>query len=233
MKKIIVKAMEQLRLVRRLLIVSYALIILVFVVIGVLSWVVPNVRILDLIGDMAATGHLPIYTGFISQIGLFLWSATVAVCFVTVLVLIKRGSAPEGSLQFLSFAGFLTSYLLVDDAFMVHDELFPAIFGSIGENVLYFILMILILTFLYFNRKEIFSHDYSLLFLALILFGFSMFFDMIPFRFYTNFYYLLRIEPLFEDGAKFMAILTWLFFFGRYSIQLLSCFPKQKEITVS
>ena len=73
------------------------------------------------------------------------------------------------------------------------------------------------LSFIYFNWQEILKGEYGLLFLAYLFLGVSVFFDAIPSRFYEKIRYAERIEYYIEDGAKFIAIVTWLVFFVRYS----------------
>ena len=66
---------------------------------------------------------LPPYTGAISQIGALLWCAAASICFFSSRLL---AGSPA---RFLRCAGLLTTVLLVDDMFLVHDQVFPQYFG--------------------------------------------------------------------------------------------------------
>jgi hypothetical protein len=106
---------------------------------------------------------------------------------------------------------------MLDDTFLLHEEVFPDYLKLVPEGVVITLLIIAVLAFLYFNWDEILRGEYALMFLALGLFGLSVFIDALPEDWYENTYLLNKLEHIFEDGAKLAAIVTWVAFYGRYA----------------
>lgn len=215
-------AMNQIRSLWKLLIGIYAPIALLFLGIGILVRIVPDLSIYDIFRDVAVIGKVPSYSGFMSQLGLLLWSASTTICFFTYFVLKKREASRKESLNTLLFAGLLSGYLMIDDTFMLHEEIFPDYIKFIPEKVVIILLGIAMLLFLYFNRREILQSEYGILLLAYGFFGFSVAIDAIPDRFYVGSYFFEKIELFLEDGAKFTAITTWFVFYTRYCNEQIS-----------
>jgi hypothetical protein len=219
---------KQIFSLRRLLIYIYAPSFLLFLVVGIVTKLVPNLSIQDFLRDVTAIGDIPFYSGSISQLGLLLWSAATTICLFTYFTLRKIDSSRKQSLNLLMFGGLLSGYLMLDDTYLLHEEVFPKYIDFIPEKAIILLLGIAMLSFIYFNRHEILKGEYGLLFLAYLFLGISVFLDAIPSRFYENILYAERIEYFLEDGAKFIAIVTWLVFFVRYSYQQLSKLFSQK-----
>lgn len=216
---------KQISSLRWLLISIYIPSFLLFLVAGILTQIVPNLSIQDFLRDVTAIGDIPFYSGSISQLGLLLWSAATMVCFFTYFALKKINPSRKQSLNLLMFGGLLSGYLMLDDTYMLHEEVFEELFENLNffpEKTAMLLLGIAMLSFIYFNRWEILKSDYGLLFLAYAFLGISVFFDAFPSRFYEEIQYAERIEYYIEDGAKFTAIVTWVTFFARYGYQQLS-----------
>lgn len=209
----------QLRCSWRILLALYTFVALLFLGVALLSEIIPHLTIPDLVRDVASVGNLPFYAGSISQMGALLWSSTTTVCFFAFFSLRNMNTSRKESLNFLLFSGLLTGYLMLDDTFMLHDEIIPDYLKIIPEEAVILLLGAAVVAFLYFNWKEIMRSEYALLFLALGLFGISVFIDAIPTGWYENYYFIEKIEHLLEDGAKFAAIVTWLTFYARYGYQ--------------
>ncbi len=217
-------ALKQIYSSRRLLFYVYTPIAILLLGFSLLASLVPEFKVRDILKDVAAIGDLPFYSGAISQLGLLMWSATTALCFFTFFALRKIDSSRKETLNFLLFAGFLSGYLTLDDTYMLHEVFFPnyLIIIPLVDKVVILLVGIAMLSFLYFNRREILRNEYGLLFLALMLFGFSVTLDAVPSRFYEDIYALEKIEYILEDGAKFAAIITWYAFFAQYCYQQFS-----------
>lgn len=222
-------AIKQIHSSRLLLIGIYTPSILLFLGIGILTKIIPHLTIPDLLGDVAIIGHIPFYSGAISQLGLLLWSTATTLCFFIFFVLKKMTVSRKESLNFLLFAGFLSGYLMLDDAYMLHDELFPDYLKIIPEEVVIILLGLVMIAFLYFNRQEILRGDYSLMLLAYLFFGISVAIDAIPRALYEDKYFFEKIEKLVEDGAKFTGIVTWITFYARYGYQQISSFIAENK----
>lgn len=159
-----------------------------------------NMLIRDPVGFLRS----PFYVGFYSQIGILLWASAVSVCFLCAVMHAKLG---ENKFKIFFFAsGFLTLMLLMDDAFMFHEQVFPRFFG-ISEKMIYTSYLVLILLYLGVFRSTILDTNFVLFGMALMFFGFSIFVDFleIPWQ-YGN---------LLEDSAKMVGIISWLVYFFR------------------
>lgn len=161
-----------------------------------------NIPFNKITGDPALTfGENPL-TGFLSNIGVLFWCATVAILAFSSVLAGKMNHKKE--MLFLLSSGVITAILMLDDLFMVHDYLFY----SIGWNqyVMYTIYLVLfILYFLYyfkFLRKLPFRF---LLIAAFFFLGSSVGMDII---FETT-----NMEYFVEDSFKFTGIVSWFLFY--------------------
>ena len=100
--------------------------------------------------------------------------------------------------------------LLVDDAFLLHDEILPRYAGFSGE--LYGIAYVIAMTvYLVTMRSVLARTNYLLLGAALVLFAFSAAADLASSR-------LAEMLPspsvvILEEGSKLIGIATWLAYF--------------------
>jgi hypothetical protein len=211
-------ALAQGRQVWRILFFVYLAIGLMFVGVGILSQVVNGASLEFFLRDIVATGKLPFFAGFISQLGGMLWCATVAVCFFSLLILRRQSSSLASSRSFLLQAGILTGVLLMDDIFLFHEEVAPN-YLHMGEKFVMATYLLLGVAFVFLNRNEILSSEYLLLLLALAMLGTSVFLDALPIDDLGLRYFFKRLEIFLEDGFKFAGIATWLIYFVRYAVQ--------------
>ena len=146
----------------------------------------------------------PLYTGFLSQIGIFFWSATAAICLFGAKVLSRH---PE-SLKirgFLVVSGLLTLVLGLDDAFLLHEEFFPSI--GVSQKMVFVIYAGILIFYLIRFSSVILETEYVLLGMALFFCGISIVVDWLQSR---------GIDlHLLEDGAKLVGIVSWLAYFYR------------------
>ena len=70
------------------------------------------------------------FHGFLSSIGVLLWSWTAAISLFCYVLLRKSGDRNELT-KFVLMGGLLTSMLLLDDFFMFHDWIFPITIDAI------------------------------------------------------------------------------------------------------
>lgn len=141
-----------------------------------------------------------LYIGFLSQVGLLCWAASGAMCLVGARVLADRSNSPDMA-QFLLVSGLIAIYLGFDDAFRMHEDLYPK-FG-IPQKLVQITYLFLMSLFLFRWRKLILRTDYLLLALSLAFFGASLAFDN----------YRPTRSALVEDGSKFVGLVAWLVYF--------------------
>jgi len=156
--------------------------------------------------DPASILHGRPYVGIISNIGILFWSSAAAISFFVSIILFKSREKKMGT--FLFFSALLTSVLLLDDLFMLHENVFPK-YLLIPQNLVHAGYFSLVSVYLFKFRSVIFQTEYIILSLALVFFGLSVFCDI--------FLPSSNIELLFEDGFKLFGIITWFIFFIRTS----------------
>jgi hypothetical protein len=160
-----------------------------------------GVPVEDLTRDPAAVVNIPYYVGLLSNWGVMLWSAAAAVCLFSAWVLRgKQGTATS----WLLASGMITLLLAVDDMFMLHEDVFPNVFG-IHEKVVYAIYGILGFFYILYFLPEILKRRFVILAAACFFLGLSVLSDSIGRWFY--------VPTALEDSFKYIAIVLWLVFF--------------------
>lgn len=170
------------------------------VVFGISLYV--NIPIEDLTRDPNAVSETHPFVGAVSNIGIFIWCFTLAVCFF-MSVLIKK----EGDKSFLSFfihSALITLLLLVDDAFMLHETVLPDYF-NIPQKIVYASYLLIVAHYFYKQRRIILKSGFLVLAAALMFFGLSVFFDVAV--------KTIPHQALYEDGFKLLGIVSWFLYF--------------------
>jgi len=149
------------------------------------------------------------FTGFLSNIGILVWAFTVAVIFYSTLILQMQQNKNE--ILFLLSSGIITSILLLDDLFMIHEMVAPY-YLKIPEHITYLIYGLLISTYLILSIKKILRTNYIFLMMAMFFLGASLITD------------IFEVEGdwlLLEDGLKFLGIVSWFIYFFELCLKLL------------
>lgn len=157
--------------------------------------------------------NLPFYLGGLSHLGILLWCATMAICFFSYVIFRRMGKKTPDPLFFF-LAGLVSTLLLTDDLFRLHEIVFP-VYLHLHEYTLYALYAVLIALLLIRYRSTILNTDYVLLLFALGCLGLSLGSDMLTDMFFRK----ISGATLFEDGAKFVGIVSWFLYFARISFQ--------------
>lgn len=169
-------------------------------VVLVQPWAEPKWMFLDpltaaeLSGDCCHT-----YYGFVSNLGIMLWSATAAVCLFSAILFLAQ-KRDRSLIWFAASAGLLTGWLALDDAFLVHEVVFPS-FG-IPQNAVLAFYVVLGGVYALTSWRTLLRLDWPLLFLAGGALALSLLVD-------TVFHSLLPVLVYLEDSAKFFGICAW------------------------
>lgn len=220
LKQIVAGALTQVRQLWKLLLILYVLILLFFIVLSLIGYLSDDINLSYLTRDIAAIAGLPFYAGLASQVGALFWAAGLAICIFSFLLLGRQPQDFKPARRFLLQAAILTAMLLFDDVFQFHEEIAENYLG-ISEKLIVLSYGVLGMVFLFSNLSEIFSSEYLILGLALLLFGTSIFLDAVDLdeipiigRFFDD-----QIQIFAEDGFKLAGVVTWLAFFARYGFQ--------------
>lgn len=205
----------------------------IFLAVVAFTLIKPSVKPEDLFRDITSLAEIPFYTGFVSQLGALLWSAGATCCFFALFLVRKLNAGSPQSRQFLFQAGLFTAFLMFDDIFLFHEEVASDLF-SIGQRTVYLAYALIAIAFLFFNRNEILSSEYLFLGIALALFGMSIAMDVITDNLLAKFdvpgTFFETYEVFFEDGLKFLGIITWLAYYLRYINLVLT--PVFKRVSI-
>ncbi len=169
-----------------------------------LAWFQPIYPIGELFRDPLAVAELSdaccrVHFGLISNIGVLGWCATASGLLFAFLLLATHKS-PRVVLVFLGASALLTGWLTLDDMFLVHEDVLPAL--GLSEEVIYVGYGCLGLAYLISSSKIILAARYPMLVIAIGLLGFSVVVDW-----FFNLDSDLRL--FVEDGAKLMGIAAW------------------------
>jgi hypothetical protein len=148
--------------------------------------------------DMAAIAHVHPLIGIVSNVGILMWCATVAICFFSRSLLHHQGLQAEA--RFLFWAGLVTLVLLIDDLFMVHEYIAPVHF-HLNEKLVLASYACGAGAYLVSHRRLILASNYQLLAAAMMLFTVSMLVDFTDARGWW---------AVSEDGFKILGIASWL-----------------------
>ncbi len=153
----------------------------------------------------------PFY-GVLSNIGAIVWSGTAAILFYSYFVSKRNGVAARRSLLLL-ISGVLTTCLLIDDLFLMHDVVFPE-YLHINEKVLYSFYGLMVIAIFYFFFSIVKKTDYLFLILSFGFLGCSVFTDvLVDLGIHIPYYFTV------EDGFKFLGIISWSVYFIRTSFR--------------
>ncbi len=167
--------------------------------------------------------NLPFFLGGLSYLGILLWCATLAVCFFSFILFCKTGH-DSSEILFFRRAGLISTLLLTDDLFRLHEIVFP-VYLHLHEYTLYASYALLIAFFLIRFRTKILNTDYLLLLFALGCLGLSLFSDMITDVLFSS----ISGATLLEDGSKFVGIVSWFLYFAGTCLQQITELISQQD----
>lgn len=171
--------------------------------------------------DPAAIAHVPLYSGFVSNLGVLFWCATVAISLFTVITLVN--SDHDGKpLLFLLAMSVQTGLLMLDDLFLFHEKIYPKVF-HIPEKGAFVLYGIYLLACLVYFRAVVLKSNYFVLLLSFALLGLSIVVDTFP-EDWSEFHHL------FEDGFKLLGIVTWFAYFSSLSAKQIQLAVMRQKI---
>lgn len=199
---------EQLRNAAPVMVIAYAVttaILSVVIYIGMEY----NIELDHFTQDPVTVMDAPFYLGFFSHFGILFWCGTAILCFYTRIILRNTSTDPE-QLKFLFYSGLLTSLLLFDDLFLLHEDVFPE-FLNLNKGTVYLVYVNIIILYLLLFRREILNSEFIILMVASMLIAISQFVDMLPMP--------IPEDSFLEDAVKLFGIVTWFIYYARYCFQ--------------
>jgi hypothetical protein len=146
----------------------------------------------------------PFYAGYVSNIGVGFWCFAGACCLFSALLLRRE---PEREWPaFLLLSGLFTSWLMLDDFFLFHDELLSAALRlqeNTVENYVFAAYLAIGLAYMVRFHRTMLQTPYVLLLLAIPFFMLSLAVDVGIIRPPEERHHLV------EDGTKLLGIICW------------------------
>ena len=156
----------------------------------------------------------PAYYGLVSNVGILVWWSVATVClFAGTLLILCRGDAVtrhDGTR--LLAAGLFTGWLTLDDLFLVHEKVLPAL--GIPQLAVYGAYALMALAFAFYSRALIWNGRRAMFGLAIALLSTSVAIDVIVSQQSTA-------SIILEDGAKLLGIVAWASFYIETATRLL------------
>lgn len=179
-----------------------------------------------LMRDTAAVLEGPFFAGIVSQIGIPIFFGAGFLALFTSRMLRNWGD-PHGVRKFFLHGGIIMCVLAADDMAQLHEEVIPNHIAplhpwleSMGEVGIMAVYASAVLWYLWHYRQTIFATDWKYLAVAIGLLGASVLVDrgivgsfVIP---------SANLRILAEDGAKFLGIIGWLYYYGRTGQQAIA-----------
>ena len=163
-------------------------------------WAEPKWMFLDTLTAAELSGACcSVYFGFMSNLGILLWCGTAATCLVAATVFLAVGNASQ-LVRFTVSAGLLTGWFTLDDMFLLHERVLPAL--GIPQELVIAAYGALALAYLGLNWRFLAGQEWWILLLGVGGLGVSILVD-------TIFHSLVPGLVYLEDGAKFFGIFCW------------------------
>ena len=162
----------------------------------------------DLMRDVFSIGGIPIYSGLLSNAGVFLWCASAAVASFAAL-LVDGEEPPLG--RFLAASAGMSTLFMVDDFFMLHEWVAPRFLGW-SEDAAYVLYGCLFAFYAIRYRDLIRALAPGFFGFATVALAISVGIDLLHAEERSAWGYYV------EEGVKLMGIGTWVAFVASASV---------------
>lgn len=180
---------------------------LLFAVIPALLFYVVSLAVLRSVGfneieilrDPAQQNEQSSFLGFLSNIGIWLWVSSAAICFFSAMT--GNFSTENRQRELLFLTGILSATLAVDDFFLIHDR-------YVSENLCFLAYAVFAGALLRRHYQLIEEVEGFAFLLAGLLLALSILTDLTQNRIPLP-YYIIQV---YEEGFKFIGGAVWLYF---------------------
>ncbi len=145
------------------------------------------------VGGATCTGPSCSYVGVVSNLGVLLWCAAAAGCFLAASLVVRGRRSP------LLYAGVLTTALLADDLFLLHEGVYALV---VEERLVFGLYALALVGYVVAFRRFLRATTPWLFAAACALFAVSLVADE-----------RWAGHHLLEDGSKFLGIVAWSTYF--------------------
>lgn len=198
---------------RLFLVVSVLLLPTIFLLlVSMQPWVNPKWMFLDTVTAAEFSDDCcHVYYGFVSNLGIFLWVATSAVCLFSATIF-SQWENTKALFRFAVTAGLFSAWLAMDDAFLLHEIVFPKI--GVPQFLVLAVYVLLAFSYIIASWRVVFSSEYWILALGVGAVAISLGVDQF-------FHSLDPMIVIIEDSAKFFGLFCW---FAFHAVTLVVAF---------
>ena len=189
-------------IITRQLLITLVPAILILIAVAIVS-ILSQISIPTLTRDVTAIANIHPLSGILSTLSILLWCVTASITLFAALIL--HHFKQTKTFKFLFSSSLLSTYLMLDDAFLFHEVLAFKYFG-IDEKIIILTLGVAVFSYLVSFRQIILKTNYSMLLLALGFLTISVLTDGILDPWFWS---LGHWEYFIEDGAKWLGIASW------------------------
>lgn len=157
--------------------------------------------------EPAAIMDAPFYIGALNHLGVMLWCAAAAICYLSYALL--KGRADRDMRLFFLVSGLGTTALVFDNVFQFHDVVYPWLL-HLPERGVFAIYLAATLVYLVRFRGTIRRTPFLIMFFSGFLFTVKIGAD--------QFLHVAQ-QHLLEDGPKFVGIAGWLAYVAITSLE--------------
>ncbi len=165
-------------------------------------------EIMEILRDTAQQTEVSSFLGFVSNIGIWLWVCSAAICFF---VLTRNISGMKHFKELIFLTGLLSLLLAVDDFFLIHDR-------YVNQNICYLTYAIFLGILFIRHFKRIIAIEGFAFLLTGILLASSILTDLVQAKMPLGYQHM----QIIEEGFKFLGGATWLYFCGRAASSFLT-----------
>lgn len=174
-----------------------------------------NIPMDHLTGDPTAVAGIHPLTGVLSNLGIVLWCAAATACGLGARLVFRKLEKEIFLFLFCSF--LLTSFLMLDDLFQFHEDLSSTI--GLNQKVVYLVLGASVAAYLVRFRNVLLQTQIFPLLLAFNFLVISIIADTIVYKLFGD--EMGQLLYFIEDGAKWIGIVFWCYYFVITSYQLI------------
>ncbi len=171
-----------------------------FYIVSILTLKGAGFNLVEILRDPAQQSEKSSFLGFLSNIGVWIWVSSAAICFFAAAT-VRDTKSNSKRKELLLLVGTFSLLLAVDDLFLIHDR-------YINEYLCYAVYAFLALALMVRHYRTIAEIDGFAFLAAGSLLASSIMTDLIQDHITLRYSY----SQVFEEGFKFMGAAAWLYF---------------------
>lgn len=175
--------------------------------------------------DPASTTESHSLIGLISNVGILLWCASATACLFSAAVL-WGARASHKTIRAMFWAGVITVVLLIDDLFLLHENIYPGMIG-VNEHLVFIFYGVMLLVYFTIFLDVLRRANFHILLICIFCFGSSVLIDLFPDE--VQALAEKSTRHILEDGTKFLGIVSWFGYYWEFCYEEVQSVIKQAK----